>query len=45
MAVQWHASKTGHANYSESEEALKPLTAEEKKQKAEELRQVSRGWE
>ncbi|PAV57606.1 hypothetical protein WR25_03452 [Diploscapter pachys] len=39
MAVQWHASKTGHANYSESEEALKPLTAEEKKQKAEELRQ------
>lgn len=29
---QFHAAKTGHANFSESSEAIKPLTAEEKKQ-------------
>ena len=32
---QFHAAKTGHANFSESAEAIKPLTTEEKQQRLE----------
>ena len=34
-----HAIKTSHQNFSESTQAIKPLTEEEKKQKLEELKQ------
>lgn len=34
-----HAEKSGHVNFSESTEEIKPLTEEEKKAKLEELRQ------
>lgn len=37
--AEFHASKTGHINFSESTESIKPLTEEEKKAKLEELRQ------
>lgn len=37
--AEFHASKSGHENFSESTEEIKPLTEEEKKQKLEELRQ------
>ncbi|KAK7555802.1 ubiquitin-related domain-containing protein [Phyllosticta citricarpa] len=36
--VQFHANKSGHANFEESTEVLKPLTEEEKKAKLENLR-------
>ena len=36
--AEFHASKTGHVDFSESTEVLKPLTEEEKKAKLEELR-------
>ncbi|KUI61764.1 hypothetical protein VP1G_08932 [Cytospora mali] len=36
--AEFHASKTGHENFSESAEELKPLTEEEKKQKLDEMR-------
>lgn len=36
--AEFHASKSGHANFSESTEALKPLTEEEKKQKLDDMR-------
>lgn len=36
--AEFHASKTGHENFSESTEELKPLTEEEKKQKLDEMR-------
>lgn len=36
--AEFHASKSGHENFSESTEELKPLTEEEKKQKLEEMR-------
>ncbi|KAK8158714.1 ubiquitin-related domain-containing protein [Phyllosticta citrichinensis] len=36
--VQFHANKSGHANFEESTEVLKPLTEEEKKAKLEDLR-------
>lgn len=36
--AEFHASKSGHENFSESTEEIKPLTEEEKKQKLEELR-------
>eukprot|EP00158_Paraphelidium_tribonemae_P001792 Partr_v1_DN24819_c0_g1_i1_m29532 putative UBX domain protein len=37
-AAQMHAVKTGHANFEQSTEEVKPLTEEEKKAKLEELR-------
>lgn len=36
--AEFHASKTGHINFSESTEVIKPLTEEEKEAKLEELR-------
>ncbi|KAF2709176.1 hypothetical protein K504DRAFT_467152 [Pleomassaria siparia CBS 279.74] len=36
--AEWHASKTGHENFSESTEEIKPLTEEEKAAKLEELK-------
>ena len=36
--AEFHASKTGHTNFSESTEEIKPLTEEEKKAKLAELR-------
>ena len=36
--AEFHASKSGHINFSESTEVIKPLTEEEKKLKLEELR-------
>jgi len=39
QAAEFHAVKTGHQNFSESTEAIKPLTEEEKKAKLEELKQ------
>ncbi|KAF2737338.1 hypothetical protein EJ04DRAFT_431206 [Polyplosphaeria fusca] len=36
--AEFHASKSGHENFSESTEELKPLTEEEKKERLEELR-------
>ncbi|KAJ4423685.1 hypothetical protein N0V82_001708 [Gnomoniopsis sp. IMI 355080] len=36
--AEFHASKSGHENFSESTEELKPLTEEEKKQKLDEMR-------
>lgn len=36
--AEFHASKSGHENFSESTEELKPLTEEEKKAKLEEMR-------
>lgn len=36
--AEFHASKSGHENFSESTEELKPLTDEEKKQKLDEMR-------
>ncbi|KAJ3249573.1 hypothetical protein HDU78_000100 [Chytriomyces hyalinus] len=38
-AAEFHAVKSGHQNFSESTQAIKPLTEEEKKAKLEELRQ------
>ncbi|KAF2256403.1 hypothetical protein BU26DRAFT_415531 [Trematosphaeria pertusa] len=37
--AEFHASKSGHENFSESTEEIKPLTEEEKKQKLEELKE------
>ncbi|KAL1612279.1 hypothetical protein SLS60_000503 [Paraconiothyrium brasiliense] len=37
--AEFHATKSGHDNFSESTEEIKPLTEEEKKQKLEDLRQ------
>lgn len=37
--AEFHASKTEHANFSQSTEEIKPLTEEEKKQRLEEMRQ------
>ncbi|KAJ7132325.1 ubiquitin-related domain-containing protein [Mycena epipterygia] len=37
--AQFHAEKSGHDQFEESTEEIKPLTEEEKKQKLEELRQ------
>ncbi|KAJ2334585.1 hypothetical protein GGI00_001786 [Coemansia sp. RSA 2681] len=37
--AQYHATKTGHEDFSESIEAVKPLTEEEKKEKLDELQQ------
>lgn len=37
--AEWHASKTGHENFAESTEEIKPLTEEEKKQKLQELKE------
>ncbi|KAJ1975782.1 hypothetical protein H4R34_004210 [Dimargaris verticillata] len=37
-AAELHASKTGHVDFAESTDALKPLTAEEKAQKLQELK-------
>lgn len=37
--AEFHGSKTGHENFSESTEEIAPLTEEEKKQRLEELRQ------
>jgi len=39
QAAEFHAVKTGHQNFAESTEAIKPLTEEEKKAKLEELKQ------
>jgi len=39
QAAEYHAIKTGHQNFSESTDAIKPLTEEEKKAKLEELKQ------
>ncbi|KAK7191053.1 hypothetical protein DPSP01_007776 [Paraphaeosphaeria sporulosa] len=36
--ASYHSTKSGHENFSESTEEIKPLTEEEKKQKLEELR-------
>ncbi|KAK8202792.1 ubiquitin-related domain-containing protein [Phyllosticta capitalensis] len=36
--VQFHANKSGHSNFEESTEEIKPLTEEEKKAKLEDLR-------
>ena len=33
LEVQTHAGRTGHQNFSESVEEIKPLTEEEKKEK------------
>ncbi len=38
-AAEFHASKTEHQNFSESTEVLKPLTAEEKAAKLQELKE------
>ncbi|KAK0263253.1 hypothetical protein LTS16_019137 [Friedmanniomyces endolithicus] len=38
-AAQFHAEKTGHDDFSESTEEIAPLTAEEKKQKLQELKE------
>ncbi|KAI8841112.1 ubiquitin-related domain-containing protein [Chytriomyces cf. hyalinus JEL632] len=38
-AAEFHAVKSGHQNFSESTQAIKPLTEDEKKAKLEELRQ------
>jgi flagellar biosynthesis GTPase FlhF len=38
-AAEFHAVKTGHTNFSESTEAIKPLTAEEKAQKLKEIQE------
>jgi hypothetical protein len=38
-AAQFHAHKTGHQNFSQSTEEIKPLTEEEKKQKLAELQE------
>ncbi|CCD69888.1 UBX domain-containing protein 1 [Caenorhabditis elegans] len=38
-AIMFHASKTKHENFSESSEAIKPLTAEEKAAKVLEIRE------
>ncbi|CAI4228537.1 unnamed protein product [Auanema sp. JU1783] len=38
-AMMFHAAKSKHENFSESTEEIKPLTEEERKQKATELRQ------
>lgn len=38
-AAEGHAVKTGHQNFSESTESVKPLTEEEKKQKLQQLHQ------
>ncbi|KAH9881327.1 hypothetical protein IAQ61_000050 [Plenodomus lingam] len=37
--AEWHASKTGHENFSQSTEEIAPLTEEEKKQRLEELKE------
>ena len=37
-AAQFHATKSGHINFSQSEEEIAPLTEEEKKQKLADLR-------
>lgn len=37
--AEFHGSKTGHENFSESTEEIAPLTEEEKKQRLEELKQ------
>jgi len=39
QAAEFHAVKTGHQDFSESTEAIKPLTEEEKKAKLEELKE------
>jgi len=39
--AQFHASKSGHENFSQSTEEIKPLTEEEKKTKIEELRMAA----
>ncbi|ORX43794.1 UBX-domain-containing protein [Piromyces finnis] len=39
QAAEFHAVKTGHQDFSESTEAIKPLTEEEKKLKLEELKE------
>jgi len=39
QAAEFHAIKTGHQDFSESTEAVKPLTEEEKKAKLEELKE------
>ncbi|OUM66959.1 hypothetical protein PIROE2DRAFT_5697, partial [Piromyces sp. E2] len=39
QAAEFHAVKTGHQDFSESTEAFKPLTEEEKKAKLEELKE------
>jgi len=39
QAAEFHAIKTGHQDFSESTEAIKPLTEEEKKAKLEELKE------
>ncbi len=38
-AAEFHAVKTGHVNFAESTQAVKPLTAEEKAQKLAELQE------
>lgn len=35
--AEWHASKSGHANFAESEEEKRPLTAEEKEEQSQRL--------
>ncbi|KAK5078265.1 hypothetical protein LTR64_003328 [Lithohypha guttulata] len=37
--AEFHATKSGHENFSESTEQIKPLTEEEKKQKLQDLRE------
>jgi len=37
--AEFHASKSGHSDFSESTEEIKPLTEEEKKQKLQDLRE------
>lgn len=37
--AEFHASKSGHMNFSESTEEIKPLTEEEKKQRLEEMKE------
>ena len=39
VSAEYHASKSGHENFSESTEEVKPLTEEEKEQKLAELRE------
>merc|ERR1712227_5075 len=39
LDAQAHAARSGHSNFSESTEEIKPLTEEEKKQKAKELQE------
>jgi len=38
-AAEYHATKSGHENFSESTDEIKPLTEAEKKQKLQELRE------